>query len=419
MNSPVAIKGWCPGALQPMPSGDGLLVRVRIPGAMLQPTDALMLAALARQHGNGAIDLTRRGNLQLRGVRDEAWPGLLDGLARLGLLAGDVAAEQTINIVTPPLGDCDPQALVDGRALASALEAALLRDTRLRALPSKFGFVIDDGGSLSHGDVEGDIVLEAFARHGETRIALYAGDDRCVLLEVAPKDVVATAIGLALAFLDCRGAGPDAPRRMSQLLLRTEPAMLRARLGSDPPPQPRQRRGGRALRPGLHGIGLTNALAVAAPFGAWTAHQIETLAHLALRAGGAIRTTPWKVLLVAPVADASSLDALAAAELVVTADDPRLSVAACPGAPACQSASVETRALARELAAMLPPAPDVRIHISGCAKGCARSEQTAFTLVGRDGRYDVVSDGRADATPRHEGLDAAQARRVILGDAVA
>ena len=29
--SAAAIKGWCPGALRPMQSGDGLVVRVRFP----------------------------------------------------------------------------------------------------------------------------------------------------------------------------------------------------------------------------------------------------------------------------------------------------------------------------------------------------------------------------------------------------
>ncbi|MEI6202322.1 MAG: precorrin-3B synthase, partial [Enhydrobacter sp.] len=33
------------------------------------------------------------------------------------------------------------------------------------------------------------------------------------------------------------------------------------------------------------------------------------------------------------------------------------------------------------------------IHISGCAKGCARSAAADLTLVGESGRYGVVHNG--------------------------
>ena len=63
-----AVKGWCPGALRPMESGDGLIVRVRPWNSALTPAQARAIADGARRHGNGLIDLTRRANLQLRGV---------------------------------------------------------------------------------------------------------------------------------------------------------------------------------------------------------------------------------------------------------------------------------------------------------------------------------------------------------------
>ena len=38
MADAIEVKGWCPGALQPMPSGDGLLVRVRPWCGAFRPT---------------------------------------------------------------------------------------------------------------------------------------------------------------------------------------------------------------------------------------------------------------------------------------------------------------------------------------------------------------------------------------------
>ena len=63
-----AVKGWCPGALRPMPTGDGLLVRVRISAGRLSLDQAEALASCARDCGNGTIEVSSRGNLQLRGV---------------------------------------------------------------------------------------------------------------------------------------------------------------------------------------------------------------------------------------------------------------------------------------------------------------------------------------------------------------
>jgi len=80
------IKGWCPGGVRPMPSGDGLLVRVRPWCGAFTLEQARGLADIAATLGNGHIDLTRRANLQIRGLRDESLPALHDALDRLGLL---------------------------------------------------------------------------------------------------------------------------------------------------------------------------------------------------------------------------------------------------------------------------------------------------------------------------------------------
>ena len=92
-------KGWCPGALRPMMVRDGLLVRLKITGGIVPTELALALADLAERHGNGLFDLSARANLQLRGVREDALPALLDGLGALGLLDGEPAADDGRQLV--------------------------------------------------------------------------------------------------------------------------------------------------------------------------------------------------------------------------------------------------------------------------------------------------------------------------------
>ncbi len=65
-------KGWCPGALKPMETGDGLLARVRAPRGRLSLDQAAALSDAAIACGNGAIGLTVRANLHLRGLSERS-----------------------------------------------------------------------------------------------------------------------------------------------------------------------------------------------------------------------------------------------------------------------------------------------------------------------------------------------------------
>src|SRR5205823_4703406 len=60
-------RGYCPGALRPMLSGDGLLVRLRLSCNEATPELARAIADWAARFGNGALDLSARSNLQMRG----------------------------------------------------------------------------------------------------------------------------------------------------------------------------------------------------------------------------------------------------------------------------------------------------------------------------------------------------------------
>ncbi|MCP8939822.1 hypothetical protein NK718_14935 [Alsobacter sp. SYSU M60028] len=148
---------------------------------------------------------------------------------------------------------------------------------------------------------------------------------------------------------------------------------------------------------------------MAAPFGRWTADDLDLLADEAERSGrGELRLTPWRALLLPGIgaARAARLAADWADRFVVDPSDPRLAVAACPGAPACGNATTFTHrdALALADAARGLAREGVAVHVSGCAKGCARQAASPVTLVGRDGAYDVVYAGTARDEPARRGV---------------
>ncbi|MCW2703912.1 MAG: precorrin-3B synthase, partial [Blastococcus sp.] len=76
----------CPGALRTHAAADGALARVRVPGGTLSSAQVRVLAAAARDLGDGALELTSRGNLQLRGLPPGSEAELGDRLAAAGLL---------------------------------------------------------------------------------------------------------------------------------------------------------------------------------------------------------------------------------------------------------------------------------------------------------------------------------------------
>jgi precorrin-3B synthase len=158
-----------------------------------------------------------------------------------------------------------------------------------------------------------------------------------------------------------------------------------------------------------------DVLGVAAAFGSLHPDQLHLLAKLADRhAGSELRLTPWRALLIPAIAS-GAIDRVksecARAGLITDASDPRRHIAACAGAPACASASVTTRDIAAGLAPLLRPQDT--LHVSGCAKSCASSTPASVTLVGRDGRFDLIRNGKAGDTPALFGLSAEHAHVAV------
>jgi precorrin-3B synthase len=404
-------KGWCPGALRPMETGDGLLARVRTSGGRLTLDQAAAIAEAALACGNGAISLSARGNLQVRGVSERTLPELQARLGAAGLIDSDPEVERLRNILASPLSDIDHAAAFDLAPHIAALEARLAEDGSLRPLPAKFSFILDADGRLPVGDIDADIRFEAARETGGPTFAAYlAGDD--ALATLCDADEVADAAScLARAFLSLAGADEGAPRRMRALVERDSAKDVFAAAGLDAKPRPRPRRRRRtSLDDVLGGHAFSAAIVVgaAAPFGDIEAGCFRTLiAHARAHEASGLRLAPWRSFFVtgfAPRAAASFVGACARLGFITHSGDPRLRVVACPGAPACMHALRPLRKDATRWAPLLPRGEGVVLHVSGCAKGCARPQATAATLIATESGYDLIVDGRTSDRASRRGL---------------
>ena len=415
-------KGWCPGTLRPMEAGDGLLVRVRASGGRLTLDQAATIAEAAAACGNGAITFSARANLHIRGVSERSLPDLQARLGAAGLIDANPEVERVRNIVASPLSDIDPAAAFDLAPSLAALEARLAEDEAFRRLPAKFSFVLDAGGRLPLGDIDADIRFEA-VRQAERRMFLvYLAGDDALAIPCALNEVGKIASPLAQAFLAHTGVC-EAPRMRSLVNLVGARAVF-AEAGLDAHPRPRARERallGDAL--GAHVFGAAIVVGAAAPFGAIEADRFKTLVERARDLGaGGLRLAPWRTVFVtglAPRRAASFILSSAKLGFVVQSADLRLRVAACPGAPACLHAHRPLRPDATRFASLLPPGEGVVLHVSGCAKGCARPEATSATLVATEIGYDFVVAGKAADPPARGGLSSAAIEQLIVNERAA
>ena len=371
-----AVRGWCPDLFAPMQSGDGWLVRLKPRLARLTALQGRLIAAQAARHGNGIIELTGRGNLQLRGLTPASAEAFARFAVEAGLADADPAVERRRNILLSPLaGDA-------ACAVAGALECGLADDDALSVLPGKFGFAVDAGGPLRLQDGAADVMLRAAG--GAWQVGLAAGGQPvCCTAERAPR----AALALARGWIDA-GAGP-------------RPSHGRVSGGGS---------GAVGALPALRafGIGL--------PFGQTDAATLDRLCGLSQRLGdGILHLTPWRtIILSGVVAAAAGTLREAAAGLIVDPDDPARLVSACVGRPGCASGSVDARADARAL--LRAGVRTTALHVSGCAKGCAHPGPAAVTLVGAGGRYGLVRAGRAGDTAQADGLTLAEVVRRLERD---
>jgi precorrin-3B synthase len=132
-------RGACPGLSAPMPTGDGLLVRL-LPIGTIPLAAFAQLCAAARREGNGIVEVTGRGSIQVRGLNAGSAPRFADAVAALGIAAGD-----GVLVLSNALAGLDAEEILDASALAADLRRALTRTSLTARLAPKVSVAVDGG----------------------------------------------------------------------------------------------------------------------------------------------------------------------------------------------------------------------------------------------------------------------------------
>jgi precorrin-3B synthase len=283
----------CPGVFRPWQADDGLLVRIRVVGGRL-PTPALKrLSEVSQEHADGRIYVTRRANLQLRGMSGDGTHLTAAAVAAIestGLLPSRTHELVRNVLVSPQTG------LAGGRAdlhpVATELDAVMLADAELGKLPGRFLFTLDDGrgdvldrltGTGKRGSDLGFVAL------GDGVVQLRVGDHWGDVTSLT--DAAVRMVDLARQFLDVRGMGANAAWHVREL---TQP--LQAPVPADP-------RIPTAAKPLAYGA-VPGGTHVPADDGALTQGRVESLLDQASGVGYLV-LTPWRGVLIPGAAEVS------------------------------------------------------------------------------------------------------------------
>ena len=419
VRAPVRERGdACPGALRLHAADDGRLARLRLPAGILTHRQAEALASAAERLGDGHLDITSRGNVQLRGLADECGGELAELLHGAGLLPSE-EHERVRNIVASPLAGLDGLTSADAQSWARELDELLCASEAAKALSGRFLFALDDG----RGDVAtlaADVTLlaqrdawdarpverpggAALLRIGANRSGLRLDSSdgpRAALLAAETFLTVAEASGsgawrvreLPAGQDHGHGHGPEdleaaVAARLAEAGITAE-YVAEAALPQAAPPAP-----GPVRSPDG-----TVALSVYATLGRLSAAQWRLLSTAtADTESGELRVTPWRGVIVPGVDPAAAddlLDRLRTAGLITAPDSPWHGVGACTGRPGCAKALSDVRSDAAGTVAVQDTPGGLPVYWSGCARRCGHPQGRSVDVVATgEGGYEISVRG--------------------------
>ncbi len=419
---------FCPGVLRVVQAKDGLLIRVRVPGGLIEANQLKTIADLARNFADGTIEITSRANLQLRGIREQDLNSIVESISSVGLLPSP-SHDRVRNIVTNPIAGLDREERIDPRPFIHELDRRLRADAAFVNLHPKFSFAIY-GGFRRFNRSHDDISLEAVELDSTSHFHLSIGgisSGFVVQRADAVECMLAVATMCIRLAIEC-----GTPVRAKQVvkiphaLNRIVDALshlLKPSLVSPPTP---------LFSEALVGVYPTTEddrvnIIPSVPLGRLNPKQAHYLADSSNEWNGDLRLAPWRGVVLGSIPKHAENDIVGQLRAIGLACDGRdgfQGVAACAGIAGCDASLADVRGDAALLAQRLSghAAPSAwTVNLSGCEKQCARRHGATVELVAGQSGYILNIAGRhvASDCSREFALDAvAELHKDLLSEVV-
>ena len=421
------------------PAQDAYMMRARIPGCAMDARQLRGFAQMSRDWGGGYIDVTTRGNLQIREIQPENTVNILNTLVDLGLTSRGSGADNVRNITATPTTGFDKDELIDVMPYAKAMHHAILNNRDLYGMPRKFNISYDSGGAISVCADTNDIAFYAVTLNekaedldpgvyfrlqlcGITGHKQFASDTG---LLVTPEESVAVSSAILRVFIE---NGDRTNRKKARLKYLVDdwgiPKFLeevekkltfKLRYVSEElctKPQPKVKHGHIGTYKQKDG---KNYIGIVVPVGRMSVETVEAIADISDEFGnGDIRLTAWQNIIVPNVPDEkveAAQAAIKAAGLNYTATSVSGGLIACTGNTGCKFAAANTKGQAVIIGKYLEERVEldqpINIHLTGCHHSCAQRYIGDIGLMGTPVKldsgekvegYNIVLGGGVDDT---------------------
>ena len=128
---------------------NSFMIRVRIPGGQLNSIQAKVLGEVSRDYCEDSLDLTTRMQVEIRYIKIEDLPDILDKLDSVGISTYQTGIDNLRNILTDPLDGVASDCVIESMPILKKLQDVFFKQEQwIGKLPRKFNTAIS--GSLSN-----------------------------------------------------------------------------------------------------------------------------------------------------------------------------------------------------------------------------------------------------------------------------
>ena len=397
------------------PAQDSFMLRIRVPACEITAAQCHGLAELASDLGNGFVDITTRGNFQIREFKPRSIIKVLTRIQELGLASRGAGCDNVRNVTASPNSGFDPDELIDVRPFAKGIHHYILNHRDLYGLPRKFNIAFDNGGGISaaadtndigffacrvtekslsaaEGGLQSDspapgiyfrVQLGGISGHGD-----FARDTG---LLITPAQSVAVSAAMLRVYSENGDRTNRKKARLKYLLeqwgvekflaetqKKLSFPLVRLPLSACVPRRPVIKHGWLgAARQSQRGL---NSLGIGVPVGRVSSKQLHALADLATHYGkGDLRLTVWQSVIIPHIPDAFVETAKRSVVRMGFYHEASLAtggIIACTGNKGCKYSGADTKgsavALMKYLGGRVTLDSPVNIHFTGCPNSCAQ-----------------------------------------------